>query len=106
MAQTRFLLLENFLAFFQFNKYPVFKLLLQKCSLTFKKTAYHFYFDVYIYIDRELIPVMLQFEDISESKRKAKHDVCDFMIKFNEISSKTGADFVTQLITLYDEEVT
>ncbi|XP_063691375.1 arf-GAP with SH3 domain, ANK repeat and PH domain-containing protein 1-like isoform X4 [Bolinopsis microptera] len=45
------------------------------------------------------------FEDISESKRKAKHDVCDFMIKFNEISSKTGADFVTQLITLYDEEV-
>ena len=46
-----------------------------------------------------------QFEDISESKRKAKHDVCDFMIKFNEISSKTGADFVTQLITLYDEEV-
>ncbi|KAL5248104.1 hypothetical protein ACHWQZ_G017321 [Mnemiopsis leidyi] len=46
------------------------------------------------------------FEDISESKRKAKHDVCDFMIKFNEISSKTGADFVTQLITLYDEEVT
>ena len=49
---------------------------------------------------------MPQFEDISESKRKAKHDVCDFMIKFNEISSKTGADFVTQLITLYDEEVT
>ena len=47
----------------------------------------------------------LQFEDISESKRKAKHDVCDFMIKFSEISSKTGAEFVSQLITLYDEEV-